>query len=146
MRIGALFLLITVFISCFQGGITKISNTNYDVIKNLELSGVVTELYEPGFPKFHGFGIIRLEVLETNIDYYDPRGSKDRYLLLIKDGQSELYEEITLMQVGDTIDIDLKKLKLSYYSKKLKQNISYEPGIYGKSFFDHIQSEHQQKL
>ena len=70
--------------------ITDLSKENYDEIGELKLKGVVYDLYSPLFPQYHGYGIVRINIVQSNMEFYDPRNRLDEYLLLIKNKKAEL--------------------------------------------------------
>lgn len=122
-----------------------VAKDNFQGIDSLRLKGVVYEL-NSNIRGFHGRGIIRLDIIETNIDFYDPRDKQANYYLIIKDGKAEVYEIISLhLNVGDTIYVDANSRRLS-----IKSNAQYIPrrriGIGPRQFFRRIQERGYQEF
>ena len=126
--------------------ITDLSKENYDEIGELKLKGVVYDLYSPLFPQYHGYGIVRINIVQSNMEFYDPRNRLDEYLLLIKNKKAELYQPTALFTIGDTIEVDMQNKRIIYFSKLVNKLQSYEPRIYDKIFYEHIDERDQQKL
>jgi hypothetical protein len=70
----------------------------------------------------------------------------DEYLLLIKNKKAELYQPTALLTIGDTIEVDMQNKRIIYFSKLTNKLESYEPRIYDKIFYEHIDERDQQKL
>ncbi|SCC63844.1 hypothetical protein GA0116948_12512 [Chitinophaga costaii] len=79
--------------------INKIALVDLD----LELTGIV-ENVDNG-DNFHGYGIIRLKIINSNIQAYDPRGKLQYYFCIIKDGIAEVYDHASSSNtfIGDTL-------------------------------------------
>lgn len=75
----------------------------------LRLKGVV-ESVDDG-DNFHGYGIVRLRVIYSNIKTYDPRSKLSYYFCVIKDSVAEVYDHTSSRTtlVGDTLIYDTKK-------------------------------------
>jgi len=144
-----------VFISCFRGN--KNSDESSLIEKkemgwrdfsglDLKMIGVVTFLNEDvRNGNFHGRGIIRLNILETNLDYYDPRDNQLNYYCLIKDGVAEVYDNtISEMQIGDTIQIDTQEQTIKWLNKRAEGRI-YSISIGEVSFFRYIKENNLQE-
>jgi hypothetical protein len=72
---------------------------------HLDLQGVVTAVDIP--ESSNGFGIIRVRILTSNIDDYDPRGKYKFYYCLIKRGIAEFYQGgASSCNVDDTVSVN----------------------------------------
>ncbi len=78
---------------------------------NLQLTGVVENVDNGA--NYHGYGIIRLRIINSNIQEYDPRTKQEFYFCVIKNGMAEIYEHTFVSKV-DTVTIDTKKKLMSY--------------------------------
>ena len=57
---------------------------------NLKLIGVVEAVdlsYTP-----NGFGVVKVNIIESNKEYYDPRKDLEYYYCIIKDRKAEFYQ------------------------------------------------------
>lgn len=82
---------------------TSVANKEALEDLNLNLTGVV-ESVENG-NGFHGYGIVRLKVIESNISDYDPRGTRKYFFCVIKNGMAEIYDHASTgnTYIGDTL-------------------------------------------
>lgn len=78
---------------------------------NLQLTGLVDTVIEGS--NYHGFGIIRLKIISSNITEYDPRSKKAYYYCVIKNGIAEIYDHTFISKV-DTVFIDTKNRTMIY--------------------------------
>ena len=78
---------------------------------NLQMVAVVDSI-DPGI-NFHGYGIIRVCIISSNITHYDPRSSKQYYFCVIRSGMAELYTHTFVSKV-DTLTIDTKRKRMFY--------------------------------
>jgi len=94
----------------------RTENINNKSIKDLDLkfSGVITEIEE--VRSYNGYGIIRLKLINSNQESYDPRDSLDFYYCVVKNGIAEVYNHAYRNMKGDTINIDTKRKTISYGS------------------------------
>ena len=107
---------------------------------NLKVTGVVesVDLTYPGV-----FGVIKASILESNIDFYDPRKSRQYYYCLIKNKQVEFYQyDLYECAVGDTISVNTRRR--SFLIKRGSKEIEKDIGLchYGE-FFDYVRKKHQ---
>lgn len=72
---------------------------------NLRMIGVV-DTFDNG-RNYHGYGILRLKIIESNIQDYDPRGKMKFYFCVIKNGIAEIYTHTFITKV-DTVIINTK--------------------------------------
>ncbi len=99
---------------------------------NLQLTGVVDKVIEGG-SSYHGYGIIRLKIIHSSVDYYDPRSKLDFYYCMIKNGRAEIYDHTVGPKV-DTVYIDTRREIMSYMEDGSKVEgsigISTDEGYY----------------
>jgi hypothetical protein len=114
---------------------------------NLKFKGVVYSI-EDNVKKgnFHGRGITRINILESNTKSYDPRKKQYNYYCIIKDNKAELYDNhIIHTSIGDTIEIDTKQKTIKWLNKhKSKQIYDLSNGEVG--FFEYIKENNLQKI
>ena len=83
---------------------------------NLQLVGLIDTIDEGN--NYHGYGIIRLKIISSNIKDYDPRSKQEYYFCIIKNGMAEIYDHTPTKLKQDTL-IYNTKLKLTvakYYT------------------------------
>lgn len=85
---------------------------------NLQLVGVVNSI-DPG-RNYHGYGIIRLKIINSNIQEYDPRSQQEFYFCIIKNGIAEMYDHVSGTSKGDTLVYDTK-VKLGSFLRNGKK-------------------------
>lgn len=150
-RVISTVIILLLLLSCDNfktdsyGGRLTVKKDDFQGIDSLRLKGVIYDL-KTGLNGFHGRGIIRLDIIESNFDFYDPRDKQANYYLIIKDGKAEVYEITGKFRysIGDTVYIDVKSEKLLYYNttKYGERKI----GIGPKQFFRRIQEKNYQLL
>ncbi len=104
---------------------------------NLQLVGVVDSV--DNGDNFHGYGIIRLKIISSNIQEYDPRSKQEFYFCIIKNGMAEIYEHTFVSKV-DTVTIDTKKKTMSYIEngKEVVGSISINAN---EGYYDYIKQK-----
>jgi len=85
---------------------------------NLQLVGLIDTIYEGN--NYHGYEIIRLKIISSNIKDYDPRSKQEYYFCIIKNGMAEIYDHTPTKLKQDTL-IYNTKLKLRAYLRNGKQ-------------------------
>lgn len=121
-----------------------VAKDNFQGIDSLRLKGVVYDL-NSNIRGFHGRGIIRLDIIETNIDFYDPRDKQANYYLIIKDGKAEVYDVIVShLNIGDTVYIDISNRNLFYINEN--RSGKGRTGIGPRQFFRRIQERGYQEF
>ncbi len=119
--------VIVVIIVFIVGGIIFISLENKRQNKidracledlNLQLVGVVDTIDEGR--NYHGYGIIRVKIINSNIQEYDPRSQQEFYFCIIKSGIAEIYTHTFVTKV-DTITINTKGKTISYIKNGKKE-------------------------
>lgn len=86
----------------------KVHKTAFEDLK-LHLTGVVYDIdpVENGY--YHGFGIIRVKIICSDIKEYDQSQSKNYFYCTIKDGRAEIYDHPGQIFIGDTLSINTQK-------------------------------------
>jgi hypothetical protein len=84
----------------------------------LRLIGVV-DTVDKG-RNYHGYGIIRLKILSSNLKEYDPRSKQEFYFCIIKNNLAEVYDHTSATFEGDTLVYDTKS-KLGAYLRNGKK-------------------------
>lgn len=124
----------------------EVERYDYNGIQNLKLQGEVTEIVRDVGRAYHGTGIIRINVITSNVDTYDPREYQANYICIIKNDKAEFYSNIPYYaQVGDLIEIDIPNNMahiIDEGGKKHKIGLS----IYGRDFFDYVSAKKYQKI
>jgi hypothetical protein len=70
--------------------------------------GVVDSVDYANNGHYHGYGIILLKIIRSNIQEYDPSTTQKFYYCLIKNGEVEIYDHASQTFKGDTLTIDTK--------------------------------------
>jgi hypothetical protein len=108
---------------------------------DLQLTGVVDSVDK--LNGYNGTGIIRLKILTSNIDNYDPRNKLEYYYCIIKNGIAELYDgNANECFKGDTLKINTKTKIISWMNKK-KQEQKYSIWISTDDDFYKYAKSHQ---
>ncbi len=130
-------------------GLRIVGEKDFAGIEDLKLTGIVysTQEVQNKLQGYHGRGIVRINIIESNIYEYDPRDKQANYFCLIKDGKAEIYGWSWLgLKNGDTLQLDVKKRMITFTSENDKtieiKDISIGPG----SFFKFIKKKGYQEL
>lgn len=119
---------------------------NFRGIEDLKLTGVIYEVID-NIGNYHGTGILRVNIIETNIEYYDPRDKQINYYCIIKYGKSEIYlNNLSEVTVGDTITIDIPNEETRVFNNSSNKNRRMGTRVYPRSFFDFIKREGHQEI
>jgi hypothetical protein len=109
------------------------NNRTYFNDLNLTLKGEVLAADVPN--GYNGFGILRVKILASNINYYDPRGKIKNYYCIIKNGIAEVYQHgISECESGDIVTVDARKREFTIYKKDGK-NFVRDIVLYTNEFF-----------
>jgi|SRR5690625_707888 len=115
-------------------------------IKDLMLTGEVYEVLD-NIGNYHSTGILRVNIIDSNIELYDPRDKQANYYCIIKNGQAEVYEsELTGTKKGDTILIDIKKGATRIVNALSKKDEKKATIIYPRNFFDFLKRKGYQEI
>ncbi len=89
------------------------------------------------------FDVVKVKIINTNLNYYDPRGKYEYYYCIIKNGYAELYQIAGReASVGDTIIVDSKKR--TFTIKKSKGDIVEDILINSsKKYYEYLSTNHQ---
>jgi hypothetical protein len=103
---------------------------------NLQLIGVIESVDKGN--NYHGYGIIRLKIISSNIQEYDPRGKQEFYFCIIKNGVAEIYDHTSVIFKKDTLVYDTKA-KMGGYLRNGKKEDYGSISIYGnKDYYEYI--------
>ncbi|HEV7780854.1 MAG TPA: hypothetical protein VGO58_06290 [Chitinophagaceae bacterium] len=105
-----LILCITAIAYFFFADKQKKEKNSLDDLEKMDLvlTGKVVTVYE--LPSSNGFGVVRVDVIKSNITYYDPRSDYENYYCLIKNNMAELYQQgVQNCYKGDTIEVNARK-------------------------------------
>lgn len=156
MKRVMLFFIAISLTSCFlkKGNSTKTSHDQKIEMGwrdfsglDLNMTGVVTFVNKDvRGGNFHGRGIFRINILNSNIDYYDPRDIQKNYYCVIKDGKAEVYDNhVFEMEIGDTVQIDTKEQLIKWLNKSADGRM-YSISVGEVSFFSYIKENNLQGL
>lgn len=131
------FFSLIILISCEN----KEQSEYFDSL-DLELTGIVQSIDLPS--PYNGFGILKVSVIKSNFNQYDPRESKEHYYCIIRNGQAELYQfALYDCEIGDSIEVSTKD-RLFLVHKKTGKTIQKEMILYDNDkFYDYIKKNHQ---
>lgn len=132
-------LVFLAFYTCKTDNRKEVDQYDYSGIESLKLKGVINDLYKPKFPAFHGYGVLYLDIIESNIKDYDPTEYQANYLVRIKGQKAELFCSFDFFEIGDTIKIDIPNKSMRYYSRTIKNYYKFKPDIYDRSLFDYLE-------
>ena len=100
IRKSAIYIIATLFLTSYLScNLSKndelriVDEKDFDGINDLELKGIIysTQKLQNELQGYHGRGIIRVNILESNINEYDPRDKQSNYFCIIKNGKAEIY-------------------------------------------------------
>lgn len=140
-----------VLLSCKFSRNDKLQVVDRDDFKGIEtlyLIGTVDSIQQVmnKLEGYHGRGIIRLNIIKSNIDKYDPRKKQANYYCIIKNNEAEIYEHPGGLKKGDTVILDVNNRKITYHFSNGElgglRNIWIRPA----SFFYFIKKKGYQKL
>lgn len=95
-----------------------VDKVNFQGLKDLKLTGVVYFINKDIGNGYHGRGIIRVNIIKSNITHYDPRDSQVNYYCIIKNNMAEIYgTSASYLNIGDTIKIDAESKILNFNNK-----------------------------
>jgi len=119
-------------------------NKTYFNDLNLKLKGEVLAVDAP--TGYNGFGILKVKIVASTINDYDPREKIKNYYCIIKNGIAEIYQSgIYECEIGDIVTVDTKKREFTIYKKDGKNLIQYIT-LYTNEFFYKYLQKHHQKL
>jgi len=121
----------------------RISNYNkkYLINLNLVLTGIVESVDLSYIP--NGFGVVKVNVIKSNINYYDPRNDHKYYYCLIKNSQAEFYQHALYeCEIGDTIEVNTRER--IFIIRNDGKRIQEEIILYDNDkFYDYVRQKHQ---
>lgn len=113
---------------------------------NLKMKGVVYFVNNKIGNGYHGRGIVRVNLIESNIKSYDPRNKQLNYYCILANGKAELYDNhVSYTKIGDTIEINTKEKTIKWLNKE-KSNLIFSLSIGETQFFDFIKDNKYQEF
>jgi hypothetical protein len=110
----------------------------------LHLKGEVLSVDVPN--GYNGFGILKVKVLESNINNYDLRNKSDTYYCIIKNGLAEIYQlGVVECKPGDIVIVDTQKKEFTI-QKRDGGKIVKDIVLYTNEFFYKYVKKHHQDL
>lgn len=100
-----------------QDNLKVVGSRDFSGIEDLELIGTMHSIQEVHnkWQGYGGIGIIRINIIESNINEYDPREKQANYYCIIKDGKAEIYGWWPAdVRKGDTLKLDVRKRTMIY--------------------------------
>lgn|SRR5690606_1280509 len=147
--ITALSLWHYLYINRIEEGLVKVNARNFTGIENLELTGIIYSFQkvQNKLQGYGGRGIIRVNIIESNMDEYDPRNKQANYFCIIKEGKAEIYGwgHIDLKE-GDTLKLSIPKRTMNFPTAA-GNNIEIKDIWIGHvDFFNYIKEKGYQEL
>lgn len=119
---------------------------DFSGIENLILTGEVYEVLDK-IGNYHGMGIVRLNVVNSNIKNYDPRDFQANYYCIIKQGKAELYVKgVSDIKPNDTVYINISEKKSFVFNSRRNYRRPLSFIVYPRRFFDLIRRKGYQKI
>ena len=112
---------------------------------NLQLVGVVDSVDKVKNGYYHGFGIIRLKIINSNVQEYIPDSSQQYYYCKIRNGIAEIYDHASLTFRGDTITVDTESRLISKIKNGQKTDEGSIAVCSNEGYYDYI-SKHGHKF
>jgi hypothetical protein len=125
------------------------TNRKYQIDKvaledlNLQMVGVVDSVDKAIDGHYHGFGIIWLQIISSNIKEYHPPADQKFYYCIIKNSKAEIYGHASATSKGDTLVIDTKAKLISTLRNGKKEEEGPITIHASKSYYEYIQKYHQ---
>src|SRR5690606_34158175 len=80
---------------------------DFQGLEDVKLTGIVYFVNKNIGNGFHGRGIIRVKILSSNVNHYDPRNKQINYYCIIKNKKAEIYcTSASYLNIGDTVNIN----------------------------------------
>lgn len=143
------FLIVLFSCNLFKdNGLKAVDKDDFRGIENLYLVGVVDSIQQVmnKMEGYHGRSIIRLNIVKSNMDEYDPRKKQANYYCIIKKRKAEIYEHPGGLTKGDTVVLDIKERKITYHFSNGELGGLRNIWIRPSSFFDFIIEKGYQRL
>jgi hypothetical protein len=119
---------------------------NFKGIEKLKLMGEVYEVVD-NIGNYHGMGIIRINIIESNIEYYDPRDKQANYYCIIKGEQAEFYVKgVSDIKPNDSIYVSILDRKSLVHNSQRDFSRKLSLLVYPRNFFDFIKRKGYQKI
>ncbi len=138
MNIKLLVLTSLLSFGCFNKKSTHLEEKSWRGFDglDLQLKGVVYYVNNEIGNGYHGRGVIRMDLLESNTKKYDPRKQQRNYYAIIKNNKAEIYDDnVYYVEIGDTLLIDTKEETIRWLNEDKKDKI-YSISIGPPRFFE----------
>ena len=90
---------------------------------NLIFDGIIREV-KPLTSYGHNFGVISIDLHNSNKEHYDPRRNLDRFLGIIINKKAELvFSAISEVKIGDSIVLNVQEYKIFRNGRLIRENI-----------------------
>ena len=115
-------ILLIVFVIFFRQQVrASKDDVTYYKTANIKLNGKITAFEALKYG--HNFGVISIQLNETNTQEYDEREQRKRFLGVIKNGQADLvFNSINNVKIGDSIVVNTKDYRLYRNQKLITKN------------------------
>lgn len=109
---------------------------------HINLKGVVTYVDAPN--GFNAFGVVGLDLIQSNIKEFDQRNERGNYYCLIKNNKAEIYQwECRECAVGDTVLINTDNSLFEFYGAN-HAKINLPLMLYdNRSFWEYVEKNYQ---
>ena len=89
---------------------------------NLKFNGIIKEI-KPLNKYGHGFGVLAIELNNSNLTNYDERHNLDKHLGVIKGKKADLvFNNVSVLHSGDSIVFDVRHYKVYRNGKLITEN------------------------
>ena len=100
----------------------KIESDYYKSV-NLKFSGTVKKV-KPLTKYGHDYGVVAIDIYNSNTEYYDPRDSLNRFLGIVKNKKVELvFNRMSGIKTGDSIDFEIDEFKIYRNGRMVQENV-----------------------
>ncbi|WP_298903452.1 hypothetical protein [uncultured Psychroserpens sp.] len=118
--LGVVLLFITILVIGLN---TTNQHGEYYKEVNLNFTGIIKEI-KPLNKYGHGFGVIAIDIHDSNITNYDERKNLDKYLGVIKGKKADLvFSNVNLLKSGDSIVFKTQNYKIFRNGKLIKESV-----------------------
>lgn len=132
-----------------EGDLEIVSKRNFKGIENLQLIGTINSVQEVHnkWQGYGGIGIIWIDIVESNINDYDPREKQANYYCIIKNGKAEIYGWWPSdVKKGDTLLLDVRNRTMIYPAENGSDFEIKDFWIPYVNFFKYIKEQGYQQL
>jgi len=102
-------------------------DSQYYQYVNLKFNGIVKKV-KPLTSYGHDYGVILIEIHDSNKRNYDPRDTLERYLGVLKNKKVDLiFNRMSEVKIGDSIDFNVEKYKIYRNEELIRESLSGMP-------------------